>query len=448
MSDTSGRQFGRKKGRLTSRRAASGRGSKGFEALLDEMSAAMTRALAHEIDDEIERWLRKIVLALDLDRSTLWERASAELGFICTHWWGRPEAPKMPQNAVATRVSPWLTAKILAGESLIYTGREGQIPIEAPKLRRFVEAYGPVANVTMPLQVGAMIVGGLAFDKYRGPRDWPPQELRRLRVVGQIMASAIERKRSDSQNRKLQEEVTLAARRSAMGEFAASIAHELNQPLGAILGNANAARRLISSEKSNPREAVAALGDIVEDARRASDIIRRVRALFKDGNSPKMVLDPGAPFAEIEGLLRSEAGVRKVSLRVELAPSLPPIMGDRIQLQQCLLNLCLNAFDSIAAADSARREVLVRVVQEETNWVSVSVRDSGRGIDQSVMGRLFEPFVTTKTHGMGMGLLVTRSIVESHGGKIFGESNADAGATFTFTLPACRSRQRQDLAEA
>ena len=129
---------------------------------------------------------------------------------------------------------------------------------------------------------------------------------------------------------------------------------------------------------------LAALGDIVEDAKRASDIIRRVRALFKDGELPQEVLDLGAPLAEIEGLLRSEAGVRKVSLRIEVAPSLPPIMGDRIQLQQCLLNLVLNAFDSIAAADSQRREVLVRVVQEEADWVSVSVRDSGRGIDPSV----------------------------------------------------------------
>ncbi|HEV3109779.1 MAG TPA: ATP-binding protein [Candidatus Binataceae bacterium] len=408
----------------------------------------MTRALAHEIDDEIERWLRKIVLALDLDRSTFWERASADLGFICTHWWGRPEAPKMPPNAVATRVSPWLTAKVLAGESLIYTGLDGQLPIEAPELRRFVEAYGPVANVTMPLQVGATVVGGLTFDKYRGPRDWPEQELRRLRVVGQIMASALDRKRADLQTRELQAEVTLAARRSAMGEFAASIAHELNQPLGAILGNANAARRMISGEKSNPGEAVAALGDIVEDAKRASGIIRRVRALFKDGNSPKTVLDLSVPLAEIEGLLRSEAGVRKLSLRIEVAPSLPPIMGDRIQLQQCLLNLVLNAFDSVAAANSQRREVLVRVVQEKAGWVRVSVSDSGHGIDPLVQGRLFEPFVTTKPNGMGMGLLVTRSIVESHGGKISGKSNDDVGATFSFTLPTSRGRLREERAEA
>jgi len=116
-------------------------------------------------------------------------------------------------------------------------------------------------------------------------------------------------------------------------------------------------------------------------------------------------------------------------------------------LQQCVLNLVLNAFDSIAAANSQRREVLVRVAQEEAEWVSVSVRDSGHGIDPSVQGRLFEPFVTTKPNGMGMGLLVTRSIVESHGGRISGKSNADAGATFTFTLPASRNQMHNDGAD-
>jgi signal transduction histidine kinase len=421
-------------------------GSKRFEALLDEMSTAMARAPAHEIDGAIERWLREIVLALDIDRSTVWERASADADFVGTHWWGRSDVPEMPRILVGTKVSPWATAKMLAGEPLIYSN-----PDELPKeieIRRFVKAHGPTANVTLPLEVGGSIVGAMSFGKFRGPRDWPPKVVRRLRVVGQIIASALDRKRTVLQALKLQEEVTLAARRSTMGELAASIAHELNQPLGAILSNANAIRRMLSGDKPELRETAAALNDIVEDTKRAGDIIRRVRALFKDGNSPKGVLEVGALLTEVEALLRSEAVLRKVSLRIEAALSLPPVMGDRIQLQQCILNLVLNAFDSIAAADARRREVLVRVVQEEAQWVTVSVRDTGRGIDPSVLGRLFEPFVTTKPHGMGMGLLVTRSIVQGHGGKISGQSNADGGATFTFTLPASRERQRRDTAES
>jgi two-component system sensor kinase FixL len=168
--------------------------------------------------------------------------------------------------------------------------------------------------------------------------------------------------------------------------------------------------------------------------------------LFKDGNAPRTMLDLAAPLAEIEGLLRSEAAMRKLSLRMEVAPSLPPIIGDRIQLQQCVLNLVLNAFDSVAS-NNQRREVVVNAVEETAGWVRVSVRDSGHGIDPLVQERLFEPFVTTKPNGMGLGLLVTRSIVESHGGRIFAKSNADVGATFTFTLPTSRGRQPEDAAE-
>lgn len=440
MSENLKRQSGRKMPRFTDQRAPRHE-SKDFEALLDEMSTAMARVPAHEIDSAIEGWLREIVFALDIDRSTVWERVASDNDFIGTHWWGRSNVPKMQDNAVGTRVSPWATARILAGQPLVYSSVD-ELPKET-EIRRFVKTYGPAANVTLPLEVGGMIVGAMSFGKFRGPREWPPKLVRRLRVIGQIIAGALDRKRTDLRARNLQEEVTLAARRSTMGQLAASIAHELNQPLSAILSNVYALRRMVSGEKPNPHEAVAALGDIAEDTRRAGDIIRRVRALFKENNSSRGVLELGTLLSEVEGLLRSEAMLRKVSLRIEAVPSLPPVVGDRIQLQQCILNLVLNAFDSIVAADTHTREALVRAAQEEAGWVTVSVRDSGRGIDRSVAGRLFEPFVTTKPNGMGMGLLVTRSIVENHGGKITGKSNADVGATFAFTLPTT-SNHRKD----
>jgi two-component system sensor kinase FixL len=222
---------------------------------------------------------------------------------------------------------------------------------------------------------------------------------------------------------------------------AASIAHELNQPLSAVLSNVNAVRRMISGDSFDRKEAVAVLSDIADDTKRASDIIRRIRALFQDNNSPGGNLEIGTLLSELEGLLRSEAMLRRVSLRIEAAPCLPRIIGDRVQLQQCVLNLVLNAFDSIPPG-SSRREVLVRAVQEESDWVTVTVRDTGLGIDKSVAGKLFEPFVTTKPNGMGMGLLVTRCILERHGGKISGHSNADLGATFKFMLPANGNQQK------
>jgi signal transduction histidine kinase len=430
------------------RRQAAGRPStprhesESFEALLDNISRAMAHAPVHEIDGVIERWLREIVLALDIDRTTIWEFSDNQL--VVAHWWGRPGVKKLPRGLTGLRVSPWANAKILAGEAIIYSNADDVADIE---LKQFAKTYGPTANVTLPFDAGGRIVGAMSFGRFRGPREWPPKLVRRLRVVGQIIASALDRKRTDLQARMREEEVTLAARRSTMGQLAASIAHELNQPLGAILSNVNALRRMVSTERLDPREAAAALSDIAEDTKRAGNIIRRVRALFKENNSLKAVLELGTLLSEVEGLLRSEAILRKVLLRIETAPSLPAVLGDRIQLQQCILNLVLNAFDAIGA-DTQRREVLVKAAQEQARWVTVSVRDTGRGIEPLVMGNLFEPFVTTKANGMGMGLLVTRSIVENHGGTIIGTSNPDVGATFTLTLPAIREHQRREPIEA
>jgi signal transduction histidine kinase len=426
----------------SARRASPESSSLVFERLLDEISSAMSRVPAHEIDDAIEKCLREIVLALDIDGSTVWERIASGADFVATHWWGRPDVLKMPNKIVATEVSRWATSKVLAGETVSYSSID---ELKDPELKRFAKTCGPAANVTIPLESGGVIVGSMSFGKFRGPRDWPSNLVRRLRVVGQIIASALDRKRTFVHGRRLREELTLASRRSMMGQLAASIAHELNQPLTAMLSNVNAIQRMFSLDKFNHQKVVSALSDIAEDTKRAGHIIRRVRALFNENSSPDGLVEPGTLMSELDSLLRSEAMLRRVLLRIEAAPSLPSVRGDRVQLQQCILNLVLNAFDSIVT-DSARREVLVRVHQEQADWVTISVRDTGRGIEKAIQARLFEPFVTTKPNGMGMGLLVTRCIVERHGGKISGKSNADMGATFTLMLPATSDHQRKEEA--
>ena len=409
----------------------------GFEALLDGLLAGIARASAHAIDQEIEHGLNQIVLALDIDRTTLWERTSDDRAFVGRFSWSRPGVTAMPPTITAMEVSPWATAKILAGEIVAYNRIE-DVPKEDKKLRAFVEKYGPHSNVTLPLQAGSTIVGALSFGKFRAPREWSQELMRRLRVVAQVFAAALERKRVEAQLGILQQQVTTAARRSMMGELAASIAHELNEPLGAIIGNASAARRLVSKKKPNSKEVTAALTDIVEDGKRANDIIHRVRALFRGDDSEKTVLDSAAVLTEVVNLLQSEALIRKIQLRTDIEPSLPLILGDRIQLQQCVMNLVLNALEATENTRSENREVVVRCVSENNGWLSVSVRDSGGGIDKSVQEKLFDPFVSTKRHGMGMGLLVTQSIINSHGGRVWGSSNPDVGSTFAFTIPTLR----------
>jgi signal transduction histidine kinase len=162
--------------------------------------------------------------------------------------------------------------------------------------------------------------------------------------------------------------------------------------------------------------------------------------MLKADADRKTVISIGALADEVVNLAASEAALRKVRLLVEVSPAVKRVVGDRIQLQQCILNLVLNGLDAVVESKSEQREITIKIASEKPGWAGISVRDSGTGIDPSVTNRLFEPFVTTKSNGMGLGLLVTRSIVENHGGKIWAKPNPDRGTTFTFTLPLAQRR--------
>lgn len=226
-----------------------------------------------------------------------------------------------------------------------------------------------------------------------------------------------------------------------MSELVASLSHEINQPLGAILSNLGGLARLLAEGNPKPALALEAVNNAIEDTQRTAEIVRRIRSMFKKHVEHKTAIDIGALVNEVVKLAAGEAAIRKISVQIEASPSVPRVIGDSIELQQCVLNLLMNAFDAIAEAKSDRRGVAIKVAPEKTGWVRVSVSDSGAGIDPAVSKRLFEPFVTTKSEGMGLGLLVTRSIVESHGGRIWSTPNPDRGATFAFTLPVAEKKR-------
>jgi PAS domain S-box-containing protein len=226
-----------------------------------------------------------------------------------------------------------------------------------------------------------------------------------------------------------------AGRVAAMGELAASLAHELTQPLAAILSNAQAALRLMAAEPADVEEVRASLADIVDDDKRAADVIKGVRALLKRGDPDYAAVDANDVVRQVAALARNEALARRVDINLELADRLPPVLGDRVQLQQVILNLLLNAIEVTGEEEVGPREIVVRTAERAGKDVLVAVRDSGPGVDAARADRLFEPFYTTKGEGLGMGLAVSRSIVERHGGRIWFENNADRGATFYVTLP-------------
>jgi two-component system sensor kinase FixL len=221
---------------------------------------------------------------------------------------------------------------------------------------------------------------------------------------------------------------------ASMGELTASIAHELNQPLTAILSNAQVAQRLIGRGTADPEELKEILADIVADDRRAGDVIRQLRAFVRKDETQRVPLDINGIVQDVVSLVRSDAIARNVSVAVGLSPEVPAVVADRIQLQQVVLNLVMNGLE--AMREAANRDLLVTTGIDGEGAVSVTVIDHGEGIAEHDLRRIFEPFYTTKPQGLGMGLAIARSLVESHGGRLWADNHKDGGATFAFTIPA------------
>lgn len=243
-----------------------------------------------------------------------------------------------------------------------------------------------------------------------------------------------ERRRVEGELAQQRNELTHLSRVTALGEMAGSLAHEINQPLMAILSNARAAQRFMASETPDLRELRAIVADIVEDDKRAGEVIQRLRALLRKGEVQRGPVDLNNIVAEVLRLTRNELINRGVVASAELTPDLPSLCGDRIQLQQVLLNLVMNSCDAMDGVCGSHH-LVVRTRVADGAGVELSVSDSGRGIPAGDLERIFEPFVTGKEHGMGLGLSVCRTIVRAHGGRLWAESNGGGGATLRFALP-------------
>ena len=268
---------------------------------------------------------------------------------------------------------------------------------------------------------------------------------------GTLVLTAIvditERKRAESELQRNREELAHVTRLSTMGELATSLAHELNQPLTAILSNAQAAQRFLSAKPPDVEEVREILQDIVQDNNRAGGIIHRMRSLVKKEERNFNSVDLAGIVREIVVLVHSDAILRNVRVSLDTSPDLPLVRGDKIQLQQVLLNLLLNAFDAMKDCPSDEREVLLRVKANGAGVAEISVSDHGTGLTKDKLEKIFQPFFTTKREGLGMGLSISRSIIEAHGGKLWAENNKGRGATFFFTVPAEREEWKKGRLE-
>jgi C4-dicarboxylate-specific signal transduction histidine kinase len=249
-----------------------------------------------------------------------------------------------------------------------------------------------------------------------------------------LIRDVTERKRAELMLQEQQRELAHLSRVAALGELSGALAHELNQPLAAILANARAAQRMMSAERPNVGEIREILEDIASDDRRAGEVISRLRSLLKKGDLQARPVKMEDIVGEVLELLHSELIQRRVSADTRLAPNLPPALGDRVQLQQVLLNLIFNACDAMAGRPPADRRITIATALTDQGAVQLSVSDQGVGIPEGRLEQIFDPFVTTKENGLGLGLAICRSIVTAHGGRLWAVNNVDRGATLLMVM--------------
>ncbi len=289
---------------------------------------------------------------------------------------------------------------------------------------------------------------------YREPRSPTAHEHDLIEQITHLASIAVERVQAEEALRQAQADLAHVSRVTTMGELTASIAHEVNQPLTAVVNNANACLGLLQAAPKRPgeggpdgfadfQEVRDALTEIVDDTNRASAVIARVRQLAKKAPFEKTLLNLRDVVTDVCALARYECATRQTTIRAELAEDLPPVLGDRVQLQQVLLNLVVNGMDAMNAVEESKRVLTIcgrSQIRDGISEACLSVQDAGTGFKPGEMERLFQTFYTTKAHGMGMGLAISRSIIEAHGGRLWAEPNQGPGATFLISLPVAPER--------
>jgi len=284
------------------------------------------------------------------------------------------------------------------------------------------------------------VVGAFAM-YYREPRLPRAHEHDMIDRITPMAAVAVERAHAEEALRQAQAELARVTRVTTVGELAASIAHEVNQPLAAIVADASACLQWLAADRPDLDSVREALGAVVKDGERAGEVVGRIRALLSRTAVPREPCDLTGIVHEVLSLVGPELRRQGIALQTVLTPELPLVIGDRIQLQQVLLNLLVNAAEAMRETQPEQRRVVVRSTVERRDdevWAVLAVQDAGVGFKELEESRLFEAFYTTKPNGLGMGLSISRSIVERHEGRLWGTANPDRGATFHVALPGMR----------
>ena len=530
----------------------------GFERLLFELSVHFANVSAEQVVAAIESALLGLVKFLDFDRGTFWEFVDErQPHFICTVAVQGLEPP--PRGPVPAELA-WVAQELRAGRNVVIRSDKDNPP-EAAAAAEYNRRGGIRSILVVPLPVNGRVVAAIGFGAFRSTREWPPEFIARLTVIGEVMAQALVRKRSEAALRasearwrsifetstlaisifdqdlrytatnpafqallgytddemrlftpldltvgdergavdgrltalregeidhysverqyrrkdgtviwalasvarasqagpemfigtiiditesKRAQESLLAARSelarvsqlTAIGQMAASIAHEIKQPITSIVMGASAGLRWLAKEPPNLKEVRACLDLIAKNGSRANQVIDGVRAVFQKERQEKEFLDINRLIQETFELVRGEAQKKGIVLQSELFEDLRPVFGNRIQLQQVMLNLFSNAIEAMDAVAAGIRQLRVTSTSFAPDSVLITVADTGPGLSPKDINRIFDPFFTTKPQGMGMGLSICRSLIEAHNGRLSVRSGGKQGAVFEITLPA------------
>jgi PAS domain S-box-containing protein len=402
-------------------------------------------AQAATLEEVTPKILQTVCEFLLWDLGALWT-LDRDAGVLrCVEVWHK-ESVAVPQFETISRESTFSRGIGLPGRVWFSRGPAyiSDIVDDANFPRASIAAReGLHAALAFPILLGGEVLGVMEFFSH-DIREPEQQQLNMMATLGSQIGQFIERKQAEDALHHAQAELTHVTRVATLGEMTTSIAHEINQPLGAIVNSASACLRWLDAQKLE--EARRSASRVIEEGHRAGKIIGRIRALVKKAPPRKDWLDINETIHEVITLARSEVQRNGVALDTRLSDDVhyvPLLLADRIQLQQVILNLMMNAIESMSGAGEGPRELLIRsgiAGIAESKHVLVAVRDSGPGFDPKSLERLFDPFYTTKPQGLGMGLAICRSIIDAHGGRLWATANDDRGATFQFTLPITSRR--------
>jgi PAS domain S-box-containing protein len=404
------------------------------QRLLADQQVARILSEVSTVEEATPKILRAMCECLACHLGVFW-RAEGDV-LRCVELWHQPHVEAAEFEA-ATRASTFAAGSGLPGR--VWASRKPAHVSDVvydPEFYRGQSAAhdGLHAAFALPVLLGDEVLGVIELFS----RDiWVREDalLTTMATIGSQIGQFMERKRAENALQLAQAELARVARVMTMGELTASIAHEINQPLGAIVASAASCRRWLAAEPPRTDKALRALKRIVNDGSRASEVIGRIRTLMKRQAPRKEWQDINRTILEVIAIAQYQLRRNDVVLETRLADNLPPVEGDRVQLQQVLLNLIVNAIEAMSGITARPRELTIVSATDGTDAVRVEVRDSGPGMDRERATRVFEPFYTTKVEGIGIGLSISRSIIEAHCGRLSCAANEPHGAVFLFSLP-------------